>query len=294
MIMNTLTKSIFLLLFSIAWMSQRGHCQSAQIKRMQTLDSLGAAQGISSILGDYYVYGDREVGMMRRYHFQDSLHYTGDEYLFTVEGKDFINHPTGIAWDGQGPAFIGNSTRLNEAGTLWKAEILVVDLTGFLKTKTLDGNLISSIEDDACIQGTRPEYVQYQGQQFVATADYGPKNNEVRLYDPKKLISAKKTSENGVLVGKFSCSPWVQNLHWIPEEGVLVLIQNQIEGRLWRLTFLDLEASMASGKEVILRQIDLDPKDELEGFCLLPNKEYGIGVSSSRKNNVALINLHQP
>lgn len=286
-----ITQSLLLAVAAFSF-SSKGICQSASIEQMHTLDSLGAAQGISKINGEYYIYGDREVGMMRKYSFQDSLQYQGQEYQFTVNGKDVINHPTGIAWDGEGPAFIGNSTRMNPEGTLWKAEIMVVDFAGFLEEKTLDGNLISTIEDDACIQGTRPEYVQYQGKNFVATADYGPKNNEVRLYDPSKLLHAKKTSEEGVLVGKFSCSPWVQNLHWIPEKGILVLIQNQIEGRLWRLTFLDLEASMASGKEEILQQVDLDPKDELEGFCLLPDNKYGIGVSSSRKNNIALIRLH--
>lgn len=125
---------------------------------------------------------------------------------------------------------------------------------------------------------------------MVATSDYGPDRNEIRLYNPEKLINAQKTSDPGVLVGKFTCSPWVQNLHWIAEEGVLVLIQNQIEGRLWRLTFLDMEASLEAGKEVVLKQIDFDRKDELEGFCLL-NPTLGIAVSSSRTQNAALINI---
>jgi len=30
-----------------------------------------------------------------------------------------------------------------------------------LTTGKLDNNLINIIEDDACIQGTRPEYVEY-------------------------------------------------------------------------------------------------------------------------------------
>ena len=81
----------------------------------------------------------------------------------------------------------------------------------------------------------------------MATADYGNKANEVRLYDPARLAKAKKTSEPGVVVKKFTCSPWVQNLHWIPSKGVLVLIQNQIEGRRWRFTFVDLKKIYRSG-----------------------------------------------
>jgi len=97
------------------------------------------------------------------------------------------------------PVFIGNSIRLNPEGTLWKAVIYCVNWQGLQKTKTLDGNLLNTIEDDTCVQGTRPEYVQYQNKWWVATADYGGKNNEVRLYNPRLLSKAKKTSEKKVL-----------------------------------------------------------------------------------------------
>ncbi|REG78380.1 hypothetical protein [Algoriphagus antarcticus] len=267
------------------------YAQEMSIIRILTLDSLGAAQGVSAIADDLYVYGDREIGMMRKYSTDDTLSYAGLEYQFTIDGKDLINHPTGIAWNGKNTTFIGNSIRLNKEGTKWKAVIHAIDWDGLMKTKTLDGNLLATIDDDACVQGTRPEYVTYQGKSVVATSDYGPKGNEVRLYDPEALITAKKTSEDGVLVGKFTCSAWVQNLHWIAEKGILVLIQNQIEGRKWRLTYLDLEASMKAGKEVVLKQIDFDPADELEGFTLFGDKNQGLAVSSSRKNNAAITQI---
>nr|WP_295925039.1 hypothetical protein [uncultured Dyadobacter sp.] len=250
-----------------------------------TVDSLGACQGASFIDGKVYLYGDREVGMLREYSLRaDSLHYQGKEIRFTLEGKDLINHPTGIARRGNLPVFIGNSIRLNAEGTLWKAVIYQVDWVKMLKSGTLDGNLIHTIEDDACIQGTRPEYVEYNGKWYVATADYGNKRNEVRLYDPAALQKAGKTSAPGVLVGKFSCGPWVQNLHWATEKGVLVLIQNQIEGRKWRFTFVDLKKSLQKGEQVVLRSVDIDKADELEGFALT-DRSRGIAVTSSRKNN---------
>lgn len=252
-----------------------------------TVDSLGACQGASYLDGKVYLYGDREVGMVREFTQKgDSLHYTGKEVRLTVDGKDVINHPTGIARHGKLPVFIGNSIRLNAEGTLWRAVIYQVDWKGLLKTGSLDGNLIRTIEDDACIQGTRPEYVEYNGKWLVATADYGDKRNEVRLYDPAVLKKAGKTSAPGVLVKKFTCGPWVQNLHWVPGKGVLVLIQNQIEGRRWRFTFVDLKKSLEKGEQVVLNSVDIDKADELEGFAFTGTSSKGIAVTSSRKNNV--------
>ncbi len=261
-----------------------------------TVDSLGACQGVSLQDGKVYLYGDREVGMMREYtQTADSLTYTGHEYRLTVDGKDVINHPTGIARHGTDPTFIGNSIRMNPEGTLWKAVIYAVDWNGLRRSGTLDGNLLNTIDDDACIQGTRPEYVQYRNKWYVATADYGNKANEVRLYDPTVLAKAAKTSEMGVLVRKFTCSPWVQNLHWIPEKGVLVLIQNQIEGRRWRFTFLDFAKSVETGREVVLNVVDVDRADELEGFTLLNGSNgrtnSGLAVTSSRRGNVNFMDV---
>lgn len=265
---------------------------NVSITKSLSVDSLGACQGISFLNGKAYLYGDREVGMIRAYTVnRNELTYTGNEAKLTVNGEDVINHPTGIAWQKNGPTFIGNSIRLNPEGTKWRAIIYAVNWTGLLRTGTLDGNLLNTIEDDACIQGTRPECVQYQNKTYVATADYGNRANEVRLYDPARLAIAKKTSEPGVLVKKFTCSPWVQNLHWIPEKGVLVLIQNQIEGRRWRFTFLDLAKSIEAGKEVVLQTIDVDKADELEGFTRLGGQNRGLAVTSSPTNNVHFLHL---
>ncbi|TWR24833.1 hypothetical protein FPZ43_17705 [Mucilaginibacter pallidiroseus] len=252
-----------------------------------TVDSLGACQGVSKIGNRFFLYGDREVGVIREFKLQgDSLAYINKEYKLTQNGQDVIGHPTGIAYNGKGPVFMGNSIRLNKEGTSWKAVIYNINWQGLLKTGTLDGNLINTIEDDACIQGTRPEYVKYKGKWYVATADYGNKGNEVRLYDPEKLAACKKTSEPGVLYKRFSCSPWVQNLHWVANKGVLILVQNQIEGRKWRFTYVDLQKSVDSGTMQVIKQIDLNNRaDELEGFTFIDSNR-GIAVTSSRKNNV--------
>ncbi|MHC2991009.1 hypothetical protein OB13_05225 [Pontibacter sp. HJ8] len=257
-----------------------------------TAEALGACQGVSYINGKAYLYGDREAGMIREYAVAgDSLAYTQKEVLLTQDGKDVINHPTGIAYNGKGPTFIGNSIRLNKEGTAWKAVIYAVDWEGLLEKGTLDGNLLKVIEDDACIQGTRPEYVTYRNKWYVATADYGNKANEVRLYDPQALLKASKTSDKGVLFKKFTCGPWVQNIHFIPEKDMLVLIQNQIEGRKWRFTYLNLSKSLEQGRQEVIKVIDIDMEDELEGFALLEGLTKGIAVTSSRKANAHFMTL---
>lgn len=266
---------------------------SMKIEHSFNIDSLGACQGVSYQNESVFLYGDREVGMIREYKTKgDSLVDLHKEIKLTLNDTDVINHPTGIAYHDKYPVFIGNSIRLNKEGTLWRAVIYCVNWEGLQRTGRLDDNLLNTIEDDACIQGTRPEYVQYKGKWYVATADYGNKGNEVRLYDPSILKKAKRTAEKGVVYKKFVCSPWVQNLNWMEDKGMLVLIQNQIEGRKWRFTYVDLAKSIESGKEQVIKVIDTDRDDELEGFAFLNNLSKGIAVTSSRKSNVNMMNIN--
>ncbi|QQL49932.1 hypothetical protein [Mucilaginibacter ginkgonis] len=285
-------KSYLLFIAALALTSFIDNKPDITLTKAVTVDSLGACQGISYQHGRVFLYGDREVGMIREFKLEhDSLVYQHKEYKLTQKGEDVINHPTGIAYNGNGPTFIGNSIRLNAEGTKWRAVIYCVDWNALLKTGTLDASLLNTIEDDACIQGTRPEYVKYKNKWYVATADYGNHGNEVRLYDPEKLQHCKRTSEPGVLFKKFTCTPWVQNLNWVADKGTLVLIQNQVEGRKWRFTYLDLAKSVESGKAVVLNQVDhIDRGDELEGFAFLGNGTEGIAVTSSRKANVNYVN----
>ncbi len=266
---------------------------SMKIEHSFNIDSLGACQGVSYQNGRVFLYGDREVGMIREYKTKgDSLIDLHREIKLTLYDTDVINHPTGIAYHDKNPVFIGNSIRLNKEGTLWRAVIYCVNWEGLQRTGRLDDNLLNTIEDDACIQGTRPEYVQYKQKWYVATADYGNKGNEVRLYNPSILQKAKRTVEKGVVYKKFVCSPWVQNLNWIDDKGILVLIQNQVEGRKWRFTYVDLAKSIESGKEQVIKVIGIDRDDELEGFAFLNNLSKGIAVTSSRKSNVNMMNIN--
>jgi hypothetical protein len=72
------------------------------------------------------------------------------------------------------------------------------------------------------------------------------------------------------------------------------LIQNKVEGRQWRFTFVDLKRSIEVGKQVVISQSDnIDRPDELEGFSFTGNDKKGIAVTSSRKNNVNFTNTQQ-
>ncbi|EHQ30371.1 hypothetical protein [Mucilaginibacter paludis] len=289
------TVTIILLAFSLcflAFIAGQGPIKM-ELQRQSTVDSLGACQGISYQKGRVFLYGDREVGMIREFKLvNDSLVNQHQEYKLTLNDTDVINHPTGIAYNGTGPTFIGNSIRLNTQGTKWRAVIYCINWQGLLKTGRLDGNLINTIEDDACIQGTRPEYVKLDGKWYVATADYGDHGNEVRLYDPEKLKHAKKTSEKGVLFKKFTCTPWVQNLNWVADKNMLVLIQNQTEGRKWRFTYVDLQKSINTGQQQVVKVVDIDERsDELEGFAFIGDKQKGIAVTSSHSNNVNYMHI---
>src|SRR4051812_6715253 len=108
---------------------------SMKLVNETTIDSLGACQGISYQKGRVFLYGDREVGIIREFKLvNDSLVYQHKEYKLTENGQDVIGHPTGIAYNGKGPVFIGNSVRLNAEGTKWKAVIYNVNWNGLLKT----------------------------------------------------------------------------------------------------------------------------------------------------------------
>jgi len=286
-------KAIVILLFTIILSLSFTAGIHMDIIKESTVDSLGACQGISIQQGKAFLYGDREVGMIRQFSFdKDTLVYDHKECKLTVDGKNVINHPTGVAYRDGLPVFMGNSVKPPKGETAWKALIYCINWKGLWKKRTLDGNLLKTIEDDACIQGTRPEYVKYHNKWYVATADYGNHGNEVRLYDPERLSQCSKTSEPGVLYKKFTCTPWVQNLYWMDDKGIIVLIQNQIEGRKWRFTYVDLEKSIQSGQQQVIKEIDIDARaDELEGFAFTYRRDKGIAVTSSRKNNVNYVNI---
>lgn len=253
---------------------------SVNMHQPLSIEGVGAGQGVEWRDGLFYFYGDRGIGVMREYRVKEgkSLEYTGNEFEFTVNGADTVSHPTGLTWHPELGTYLGDT--VSGKGIIHK-----IDWDKLLSEKNLDNAVLNTTEDDLAVNGTRPEFVTIDGRPMIATADYGEIDNAIRLYEPKALERAGKTSDPGVLIKSMPCTPWVQTIHWIEEEGLLVLVQNQIEGLLWRLSLVDLAASFEKGEAVIVQVLDFEPGDELEGFHLT-GRDLGIFVSSSRKNNV--------
>ncbi len=251
----------------------------------QSYPGLGRAQGATVYGGTIYIYGDAETGVLREYHLVENpdlrLSATGRVIQLTRGGKNLLNHPTGLALRDGLPCFLGNTVTATKQGKIYR-----LDLEKGLAEGTLDHAVLNETLDDLAVQGCRPEYVRVGDRYLLATSDYGPGPNFVRFYDPKLLAMAARTSEPGVLVKKAPCGSWVQLLHWDEETRTLVIVQNIIEGRRWRLTLVsDLETpDYTNGPGV--KVIDIaGHNDELEGYARI-NDQLGVFITSSRNNNV--------
>lgn len=235
-----------------------------QLITRQTLDGVGAIQGVSARGGMLYILGDADTGVIREFTFDrdgPSLVATGRSIRLTVGGLDALPHPTGLAIPPDDrtdlPVFLGDTVRR-------MGVIHAIDFDRALETGTLDGAILHTIVDDLAANGCRPEYVRVDrdghARWLIATADYGDTDNAVRLYDPALLVRATRTSHPGVLVRSLPSGPFVQSLRWEDERSELVLVQNQEPGLLSRLSFMPLDGSSPE-------MIDLDePRDELEGY----------------------------
>jgi len=251
----------------------------------QTCLDLGRAQGIAVQHERILIYGDAETGILREYRLGDKselrLCATGRVIRLTRDGANLLNHPTGLALHEGMPCFLGNTVTATKEGRIY-----CLDLERAFVDGTLDNSVLNVTVDDLAVQGARPEYVHVNGRYLLATSDYGPGPNYVRFYDPKRLATASRTSEAGLLVRQVPCGPWVQTLHWVEETKTLVLVQNVVEGRRWRLTLVsDIDATdYRSGPAV--RVIDIRAhQDELEGYAQV-DRGLGIFIASSRESNV--------
>lgn len=246
----------------------------------RTFAAVGVGQGIQLIKNNIYLFGDDEVGTVVELDLQ--FNPTGWVGYLTVGGRDAISHPTGIAYRGEEPTFIGGL--LGETAFLYQ-----IDWEIFREDGNLDRALLKTIQDTAAIYGTRPEYVEFNEQWYVATGDYkiSESESEVRLMDPEKLKAAHHTLESGVVRYRFFVSPFVQDLFWSDANGLLVLVQNLTEFVGWRLTFVDLPVAVSQGSgmgEALRRSLCVENDTELEGYSALPNGEE-IFLDASSENN---------
>lgn len=266
-----------------------------------TIDNIGACQGVFVWEGSVWLYGDRgNKGVIKRLEWvgpndegKPMLRDAGETYelmlfrnRFSRTNEDeqlprnLIPHPTGLTHHPEHDAFIGNT--VDQKGTIYSLHFL-----GLTESGSLDDWIKNKVIDDLATNGSRPEFVRYNGQWVIATADYGDEFNQLRLYDPEKLKKAKKTSDEGVLIAAFDCGPFVQSMHWIDGAQTLVLAQNQTAGLGYRLTLL----KFSDGPEppAVQRTIEFgQPTDELEGFAIVA-PGWAIMTSAMKENNVTVI-----
>ncbi len=254
---------------------------SVTVLGQQTCEKLGACQGASEHDGFVYLYGDANPGIIRQYTVTPGevprLEYTGLEISLTKNGVNLINHPTGLTWNPQFGTYLGNTVTATKKGTIYH-----LDWPKMLIEKNLNHAVLNVIDDDLAVQGCRPEFVRRGDNWYLATADYGSVRNAVRIYDPVKLATVSKTSEPGVLIEQHPCLPFVQQLHWIDSRQTLMVIQNQIVGRRWRLVPVDLWHT--PDLRVVPPYDELPYPNELEGFSMI-DPEHCVLVTSSRENN---------
>ena len=246
---------------------------------------LGAGQGVAVREGKLYAYGDvwdanPRVGVIREYDLD--LKPTGRVVWLRKAGKPLILHPTGLTWNAKYGTFLGDTVNR-------KATIHRLDWERALKDGNLDSALLDTIEDDAAVNGCRPEFVRVGGRTFLATADYGEIRPEIRLLDPEVMTKARRTSAPGVIVHRILAGGWNQNLTFEPETGRLICVENVIEGRGWRLDTLDLERAVADGRAdgpgVRVGRVTFEPHDELEGYCRIDRSRV-LFITSSRSGNL--------
>jgi hypothetical protein len=263
------------------------------VVRSITDRGLGAVQGVVVRQGKVYAYGDvvqaePRVGVIREY--DEKLQPTGRVVWLRRAGKPLIVHPTGLTWHDRWGTFLGDTAKTADPARS-RAVIYRLDWRRAWEDGDLDRAVRDVIEDDAAVNGCRPEFVMLGGRPLLATADYGEIRPEVRLYDPEALLNAGRSSAPGVVVHRVLCGPFNQNLHWDAEAGHLICVQNVINGRGWRLDELDLARAVADGRAegpgARVRRLTFGAHDELEGYWRLADRR-GLFAVARRRDNLIM------
>jgi len=261
------------------------------VKQSITDVGLGAIQGVVVRDGKVYAYGDvfqaqPRIGVIREYN--ERLEPTGRVVWLRRGGKPLIVHPTGLTWHNRWGTFLGDTIKTSDPARS-RAVIYRLDWEKAWIKGDLNEAILNVIEDDAAINGCRPEFVKVAGRTLLATADYGDVRPEIRLYDPEALLAAGRSSAPVVVAHRVRCGSFNQNLHWDAESGHLICVQNVIAGRGWRLDELDLARAVADGRAdgpgVRVRRLTFAPHDELEGYWRL-TEQRGLFAVARRRDNL--------
>jgi hypothetical protein len=250
------------------------------VRPPQHVSGVGAAQGLEVRDGLVWIIGDADTGVARAFAVDGKTRLTpaGPEIAMTVNGEDRAPHPTGLSFEPGGLTYLGNTVA--DRGT-----IFLLDWDAAMANGTLDGAIVNTVQDGVATNGSRPELAWVDNRWLVATADYGDHDNELRLYDPDFLLTAQNTTDANVVIARIPAPPFVQSLHYWQARDVLILVQNRKSGDAWKLTFVDLAASVASGTLEVLDVLEPGAPGELEGLHFVDDERV-LMVTSSGSNNV--------
>jgi hypothetical protein len=135
------------------------------IERSITDAGLGAAQGVVIRDGKVYALGDvfqarPRVGVIREY--TKELEPTGRAVWLRRGEKPLIVHPTGLTWHDRWGTFLGDTVKSADP-TRSRGIIYRIDWERAWKDGDLDAAVLNVIDDDAAINGCRPEFVNVGG-----------------------------------------------------------------------------------------------------------------------------------
>ncbi len=270
------------------WQANSIVVEAQQITRTE----VGAAQGVSLIDGHLYIYGDatrteKATGVILELDFQ--LQPTGRTLFLSKSGVPMLSHPTGLTKHPKLGAFMGNTFE-------GKARIFKLDWERAWQDGNLDNAVIAVIDDDAAINGSRPEFVSLGDRVLLATADYGDVRPEVRLMDVEAMLKHTRTSAPSVVVNRFIAGPFNQTLSFDAATGDLLCLQNVVAGLGWRIERLNLENAVRDGRAwgpgVLRERLVFFPHSELEGYCKLPDGR-ALLITSSSQNNITIGTIKQ-
>lgn len=259
-----------------------GDVYCLDVQPPQHVSGVGSAQGLDVRDGLIWIIGDTDTGVARSFVLEadGKLASAGFDIALTVAGSDRVPHPTGLSDQPGLGTYLGNTVG-------GRGEILHIDWPTAVAGGSLDGAIVNALTDTEARNGSRPEWVYADGRWLLATADYGNTGNELRLYDPDFLVSAADSSEPNVLVRRFAAPPFVQSLHYWADEEVLIFVQNRKAGEQWKLTLVDLPASLTAGELVVRDVLEPGAPGELEGLHFLEGERV-LMITSSRANNAYL------
>jgi hypothetical protein len=267
------------------------------VERSITDMGLGAVQGVVVRDNKVYAFGDvfraePRVGVIREYTMK--LEPTGRVVWLRRSGRPQIVHPTGLTWHDRFGTFLGDTIKTADPARSG-AVIYRLDWERAWKDGNLDQAVRDVIDDDAATNGCRPEFVSLGERVLLATADYGDARPEIRLYDPDRLLAARRSSAPGVVVERVPCGPFNQSLHWDAKTGLLTCVQNVVAGRGWRLDVLDLARAVgdarSDGPKARVRLLTFPPHDELEGYWSLGSGR-GLFAVARRSDNLFIGSFH--